>query len=728
MEREEMRAEGEAVARRLGVVRRRVRFELLFEGIAWLLGVGVALAAASLLFDWLLRFGLTTRWSLAVLAGASVLVVIHRFLLRPLRVRLSAMDLALLLDRRRPGTIQQVANVLELPRLLDEDPSASPAMVRVAVAENASALRGSDFVALLDQRRWRRFAALMVAVLVLPAAFAAVAPSTAGLWARRWLFGSDERWPQRTYLSIVGLDDANFLHAPRGEPLVLQVDAMPPFQPHGDGWELTGRGEPFLLPTGDAPSSVVPEVIHLRYRSEGLDQQRAVLTHYQDSLFRFEFPPIQRPISLSLTGGDDWLGPVSIVPIDRPQVESWSLKVVPPGGSDGDARTYTEADGSLLFRRNATLELRMTASTPLRSVELTSASGMAPALEPVGDRDYVARWNMREHLGLEFHLVDAEHGLASKPYFLTIGLLEDRVPRVAIRVSGVGRRVTPQATLPLSIRALDDFGMVAVVVMTEETRPSPTGPKQSARRAELELASAEPAAEPVLEFQQQVRDELTERKYPPGTILRVRCEATDNCSEGAQTGQSRWLVFQVVNPDELFYEILTRLRGQRRRFEAALKLAEEQSKGLAGELDGPAVSGLIRRHQVVARQVWAVAGRVEESLQEMRLNALGSPQALDLLQSSIIDPMRLLHDERMGEQRRKLLAMAAGVIGERLPEARGAQQEIVEEMQQLLARMAQWESFVDVINQLREVIRMEEGVLDATEQFRTDREEGLFDD
>jgi hypothetical protein len=42
--------------------------------------------------------------------------------------------------------------------------------------------------------------------------------------------------------------------------------------------------------------------------------------------------------------------------------------------------------------------------------------------------------------------------------------------------------------------------------------------------------------------------------------------------------------------------------------------------------------------------------------------------------------------------------------------------------------MAQWESFVDVINQLKHVIESQGKVLEATEELEKQRTKDLFDD
>ena len=54
--------------------------------------------------------------------------------------------------------------------------------------------------------------------------------------------------------------------------------------------------------------------------------------------------------------------------------------------------------------------------------------------------------------------------------------------------------------------------------------------------------------------------------------------------------------------------------------------------------------------------------------------------------------------------------------------------EVVTTMRAILDQMSQWESFVDVVNQVAEVIRMEQGVLKATEKARESRTQEIFDD
>jgi hypothetical protein len=243
-----------------------------------------------------------------------------------------------------------------------------------------------------------------------------------------------------------------------------------------------------------------------------------------------------------------------------------------------------------------------------------------------------------------------------------------------------------------------------------------------------ERFSAESQSLPT-DIDKQVVLKLSECGAAPGNAIRLRAKATDACVLGAQEGASRWVPMQVVTPEELFYEILTRQREQRGRFSKALDQAKGQLEAIGKIATPDEGGGLARVNQVVARQVWQIAGVLDGTLQEMINNDLGNEQARDLLQNSIIAPMRKVHDENFADIAEKIQTLLArSELGESdRQELLDAQQSAVDEMKRILARMSQWESFVDVINQLRAVIKTQNEVLDSTEKAEKDRIKGLFD-
>ena len=65
------------------------------------------------------------------------------------------------------------------------------------------------------------------------------------------------------------------------------------------------------------------------------------------------------------------------------------------------------------------------------------------------------------------------------------------------------------------------------------------------------------------DIEREPRLQLSEYNLTPGATIRVRGLAADACVLGTQSAESRWLSFQIVTAEELFYEILTRQREAR---------------------------------------------------------------------------------------------------------------------------------------------------------------------
>jgi hypothetical protein len=126
-----------------------------------------------------------------------------------------------------------------------------------------------------------------------------------------------------------------------------------------------------------------------------------------------------------------------------------------------------------------------------------------------------------------------------------------------------------------------------------------------------------------------------------------------------------------------------------------------------------------------------VTRNLAASLEEMTLNELGSPPARDLLRTKVVEPLGHLQTDSLNRLRASLDTLAAAEQAElpaRQTEASTQQKQVLAEMDAILKQMSQWESFVDVVNQLKQIIKLQTGVLESTEQERKKRTAELFDD
>jgi len=101
------------------------------------------------------------------------------------------------------------------------------------------------------------------------------------------------------------------------------------------------------------------------------------------------------------------------------------------------------------------------------------------------------------------------------------------------------------------------------------------------------------------------------------------------------------------------------------------------------------------------------------------------------MQRNVLTPLGALQTELVGPQTPALdeLAPAAGAAPDpaKIQAAIERQDQITDRMKAILKQMAQWDSFVDVLNQLDQIIKLETQVKEQSEKLLKKETEGLFD-
>jgi hypothetical protein len=221
------------------------------------------------------------------------------------------------------------------------------------------------------------------------------------------------------------------------------------------------------------------------------------------------------------------------------------------------------------------------------------------------------------------------------------------------------------------------------------------------------------------------------QKLAPGSFLTVTASATDNCYTGAQTSHSRTVVFGIVVPEELFREILLRQQAERIKFRKASEEAEKIRDLIQSATDAKQLTEIARRHRALQLETLRITTVLNETFTEMKLNGLGTPEAHALMERNVLVPLKELADELIGPQTGAIEAVTpapgAALETPKLAPLVDRQQKIIDRMKQILLQMAQWDSFVDVLNQLDHIIKLETGVKDDSQRLEKKEQQGLFD-
>jgi hypothetical protein len=528
---------------------------------------------------------------------------------------------------------------------------------------------------------------------------AIIAPAVTRLWAARLFLGSNQPWPQNTYLQIADVRDG-VLVVPRAEPFVLRVSAK--------------------------PGSVVPPGVTLQFAEFGGARARVNLTAFAKNDFRYDFSGIDATVQAQVWGGDDVSAPFTIRPADRPRLTELKLISQHPTESKPTEHSFSADDADMAFLPLTRMRLLLAASTPIAEAHLTSSTTRPSAADvrQIDDTHFAVEWTHQSDVRLQIELVSRDAHLESTPTVIAIGLKKDEPPRVTLSYTGVHQRVTPHAQIPVTVAARDDYGVAKIELDLKQERPDPSDPgKLTAESAVVPLyGPVIPTTD--LDVEPAHTLELEKMNLPIGGLLTLSAAATDNCYTGPQTTASRPVTFRIVAPDELFREILLRQQAERSRFRKQTDEAAAIAHLLSASDSAPAE--IARRHRALQREVSAITAALVESVTEMKLNALATDEAYALIEKNVLTPLKSLNEDLLNPQTDLLdgikLTDATAVAA-----AQDRQGKIVDQMQEILKQMNQWDSFVDVLNQLNEIIRIQDQAQKSTDQLRKQQTEGVFE-
>ncbi len=704
----------QALTMRLAHFRRRVRTRLVLEGSALFLAEIAGAALLTFLIDHTFRVGRPLRLALLVAALVFLGFEFVRRIIAPLRLRLGLVALAGAIDRKNPNAphalAARVASVLELPRLLEGPNPPSHAMVERAVVRCEESLRAFNFESVLNARLLKRAVALIAAALLVPAVLILLFPANAGLWARRLFLASTEPWPQSTYLDVADVHDGR-IAVPRGEPYVLRANAR--------------------------SGSITPDRVLLTMRSDG-NKTSVVMKEFAKNDFRHDFAVVDQPLQLNLEGGDDELGPITLQPVDRPRISDLQLLSQHPRQPTPDHHSFNGGDADFSFLVKTKLVMNITANVPLREVRLKPQSPHPQPnnLHPIDSTHYTIEWTHDGPAKFDLELVSADSGLVSLPIPISIGLKIDQPPRVTMAYTGVHPRITPQARIPITIDARDDYGVIAASLNLKDELPDPNDPAKLVPHetsnplfpppTPTTQPDTQPAAtgQPDLQLKQTIA--LAPLKLPAGALFSITALATDDCYTGRQTTHSRTVTFRLVPPEELFREILQRQQAERVKYRKQMEEAEKLRDLLRSPPTASAIADAARRQRALERETLRISSVLAESLTEMELNALGSPESHTLMRDKVLAPLGALQNELIAPQVQALDTLLPDDPA-RLQAAADREAQIAARMQIILQQMAQWDSFVDVLNQLDTIIKLETQVKDSSEKLQHKQSEDLFD-
>lgn len=749
-----------AVRSALDAVRRRIRAYVWIEGVAILVAVFGLAFWLGMALDWAFEPSPETRRMGIVAVGCVALFAAYRYLLRRVFVPISDSSAAVLLERRFPALQDHVITAVDVastparaaafhPQLVSETNHAAEqaiANVRVNQLFNRGPLVRTIFTA----------AALVITIVVL----AIFSRDVFGFWLERIAL-SDKPWPRRVHLEVVGF-------APNAQ---------------GQRTHKLAQDDDFeLLVHARADRYQVPDEVEIRFRladgRRGRDSLirvgQADTAHGDFQLFRYEFKHVGGDMDFDVVGGDDRVRDLRLQVVDRPELFAIELESVYPEYLQRESRRLP-VTGGMRIPEGTRLVLHASSTKPLTAARVRAAKDKEDTpLQLSTQPDQKLRWEYGALTAddvLMVSVTDADGVTAREPYRISLAVVKDDVPQVAVRLSGIGTAITPDAVLPFVGKLTDDYGLDRAW-FEYQVDAGPVG-----TRPLIQQPRGEPVLEKLDQFDTRAIDPLTSQRtlqLKPKQRLTVSLKASDrfNLAKEPRAGSSQQFTLDVVTAADLLALLERRELALRQRFEAIYEkltdtrnlmnrvetndtnpdgaktpspeTAAKDAKSENATEGTPAsaermlsrrrlrVAGSLQNVVQSADEIDGVAVAFDDLSEELTNNRVDNPDLKSRLGEQIARPLHLIAQQRMPQLAAQLklveaqLDDAAATAAE-LKKAIAQADDILVLMRQVLDRMLELETYNEVVALLRGIITDQDEINRRTKERQKDKLHNLFD-
>ena len=716
----------------LARLRWQTRFWIWVEGISLLSFVLAFSFWISLLIDWFLEPPWQVRIIMWLIVGGLGLWIVLTKLYERLVASLDDAQLALMVERSHPHFHDSLSTSVELFESNYGD--VSDALLARTIRHASGNLASIRSATIFRQRHLiLLFVIAMIALVTVFSLFVG-RQDTASLWMRRMIWFSSEPWPRSVQLRVNGFTD---------------------------GVRVVARGSDVEVLVRATSRDSLPKVVDLRLRAEGKSSHgwrvermgtRGSPTS-QGQVFGHVLKNVRESLDLEIRGGDARLRPLRLDVVDGPELESLSIDVVLPKYLGG--RTQSVAASRVIAApEGSTLKFICHSTKPLTTASLfvLEDDGLEKVLAQfsrntrdqeasASDTSRLQGEGLPQSISAELNNIEGEktvaahfvdvYGLSNRePITFVISATPDESPQFDLQLRGISTAVTPSATIPIIGSIADDHGLTEASVVLSVTPPNSKSsdeivktiyPIQRLRSGVSMIEFPESAPESV---------SLATLEIAVGSKVSLSVEGADNCELAGGPNRAEgdvWLL-DVITPEAMQAMLEAREVILRRRYESVIAdLSQSRDQFAAGKLTGDArVVAVARLGESAGRsagetaEICAAFFQIKEELEN---NGLLTAEVDKRLIEQIAKPLQRLADIPLPDL--QAVCRKSDSQPNRDVILRKAD-DVLMKMRALLAMMMELESFNEVIDKLRGVIRSQEEIrVDTIEQQKKQAREAL---
>ena len=752
----------------LDSLRHRVRRYVVFDSLLAIAAIVLVAFWIGLALDYLpVQLGGTemprlARTILLAVVAVAIAVVVGTMLLGRLKRPLPDDSLALLVERQHPQIGGRLVTAVQLNQPGRSGDSHSPDLLRHVHRQAAEVVDQVDPNRVFRWQPLLRKGLIAGPLALFALVFVVISPDAFGRAISRLTLFSDEPWPRRADLEMVGVE----------LPIVSAAEdetAAPELIPFTDKVIRLPRGSSGTLRIrARADDAELPVVCTVHYRTDqgtrGQSNMRRVgrvTGGYQS--FILDGPPLadlSDSLTLRVRGLDDRLDGYRVEAVDPPAISAVKVRVRYPdylrNEGSGEFDFETDYQAGLRIREGSDVTLIATCSKPLGSLDSLLKTDLGPReatqVEMSDDNQQVRMRIDNFDSATTIHLVPRDTGgiSAQAPYRYFVGVVLDEPPELQIRLQGIGSAVTPIAMIPVETIASDDYGIqqvdvsAALVSETDETpvsaSVSPVLSRDGKANIDLDLRDL---------VDQGVLPELV-----PGGAINLFGEAIDAYDLGGQhLTRSEVFRLQIVTPEQLLALLERRELGLRSRLEQTIVETNNLRDTLAllrrgfqsdmeAELDEAEQTRQLQLRRLRAQQsglqasktseeLSGIAASLDDILLEMVNNRVDSVDRRERIGVGVRDPLKQIVEEPLQVLQDQILEIEKSVANtaiaaENTAAAVESAENVLLQLTAVLDKMLDLESYNEILDLVRELLSDQQELKDDTIDERKKRVLDLF--
>ncbi|GAA5506240.1 polyketide synthase [Novipirellula caenicola] len=724
------------------------------------------------------------RLILLIVVAVIVVLIVGRLLIGRLRRPLPDDSLALLLERQHPHLGGRLVTTIQLNQSGRVYDSHAEELLKQVHLQATQAVDNVDTSRVFSWQPIVRKSMIVAPLLLASLILLIFSPAAFGRAAGRLTLLSNDPWPRRAKLEMVGVE-LPVITATDEEalaPELVEFEDHVIRLPRGSSGTLRIRAK--------ADDAEVPVVCTVYYRSDdgtrGQSNMRRigrVVDGYQS--FVLDGPPLEGlsdSISLSVRGLDARLDDFRIEAVTPPAITKMNVSVRypeylrPDGASEFDLQTNYQA--GLRLREGSDVVLTATSSVPLgdTDVVLRNDAGEFERVELIPSEDrrqgQIVLDNFTASTAVRIVPRDQQGISAQSPYRYFFGVVTDEAPEVQMRLKGIGTAVTAIAKIPLEVVAKDDYGIESLTVSVTQSDDQEQAGTPDANGANQEKAPSDSAADDAngvdlpLKWDRDgnanteidLRDLVAEQRLAalvPGGVIHVLAEARDAYDLGqSHLTRSELYRLEIVTPEKLLALLERRELGLRTRLEQTIDETRNlrdtldllRRKGFDSATDEPseeedatrtAQVRLLRVQQTglqtskTTEELTGIAASLDDLLQEMINNRVDSADRRERIGVGVRDPLKSIVSGPLQRLKEQIQAIERSVenpeeASAKTKEAVQTAEDVLLQLTAVLEKMLDLESYNEILDMVRELIDDQNELLDETKAEQKKRVLDLF--